>query len=176
MADVQMEEAALPSADQILKAAETGDISLFQNLPPHHLRYACSLRNDDSRTPLHVAASSGQAEIVRFLCGISDPSHSIVNVGDEEGWTALHSAVSSGHLSIVEILLQAGADVSSVTNGGRTALHYAASKGRLKLAEVLIAHESNVNEKDQFGCTPLHRAASAGHSNVCEGRCEGGCN
>ncbi|MCO5575128.1 hypothetical protein L7F22_028925 [Adiantum nelumboides] len=106
--------------------------------------------------------------IVRFLCGISDPSHSIVNVGDEEGWTALHSAVSSGHLSIVEILLQAGADVSSVTNGGRTALHYAASKGRLKLAEVLIAHESNVNEKDQFGCTPLHRAASAGHSNVCE--------
>lgn len=169
-------EAAMPSAAEIFKAAETGQTELFEGLSPHQLLQLCSLRNEDSRSPLHVAASAGQAQIVKVLCGVSDPSQRFVNIEDEEGWTALHSAVSSGHVSITQILLEAGAFVSAVNHGGRTALHYAASKGWTKLAEILIEHGANVNQKDKFGCTPLHRAASAGHPEVCELLLEEGAN
>lgn len=166
--DLDMDASTLPSPPDIFRSAETGDIALFHSLSPHHLLYINSLRNDDSRSPLHVAAAAGHAQIVRILCGGFDPPQSGVNNGDEEGWTALHSSVSSGHVDVVEILLEAGADVSIANKGRRTALHYAASKGRAGIAAKLIEHGAKVNPVDEVGCTPLHRAASAGRPEVCE--------
>ncbi|KAH7428538.1 hypothetical protein KP509_09G006000 [Ceratopteris richardii] len=156
MADVEMQDASHASAEQIFKAAETGDFLVFQELSRDQLLRTCSLRNDDSRTPLHVAVSFGQEEIVKILCNLPGSSQTIVNVADEEGWTPLHSAVSCGQLSIMEILLQAGADVSAKTTGGRTPLHYAASKGHTKIAEVLVASGANINEKDMHSLDVLH--------------------
>ncbi|KAH9298698.1 hypothetical protein KI387_030380, partial [Taxus chinensis] len=153
--------------EDLLKAAESGNVEVFEELEIDQLKKAASIRNEDARSLLHVAAAAGNLRLVRILAGI-EPSLTGVNGGDEEGWTPLHSAVSSGRDDVVEALLQAGADVSIANNGGRTALHYAASKGRLKIAQVLISHGAKINQKDKFGCTPLHRAASAGHPELCE--------
>lgn len=59
----------------LFKAAENGDVATFQTLSPDNLSKALSLRNEDERSLLHVAASSGHAQvfvssylsIIRFL-------------------------------------------------------------------------------------------------------------
>ncbi|GFY98412.1 ankyrin repeat family protein [Actinidia rufa] len=153
--------------EDLFNAAEKGDSSIFRALSQEQLLKALSLRNDDCRSLLHVAASSGHAEVVKMLSA-ADPSVSGINSTDEEGWAPLHSASSSGKVEIVDILLSGGADVNLKNDGGRTALHYAASKGWLKIAEILISHGANINLKDKIGCTPLHRAASTGNSELCE--------
>lgn len=168
--DVDTQEEVIGVKDEdLFRAAESGDSEVFEKLSRDEveLNRARSIRNEDARSLLHVAAAAGHHQVVRILAGL-DPSVSNVNNGDEEGWTPLHSAVSSGHANVVEALLQAGADVSVANNGGRTALHYAASKGRVKIAQDLISNGANVRRKDKFGCTPLHRAASAGYPEICE--------
>ncbi|CAL5354994.1 unnamed protein product [Camellia sinensis] len=153
--------------DDFFNSAENGDSSFFEALSHDQLLKALSLRNEDCRSLLHVAASSAHPKVVKILSA-ADPSVTGINSADEEGWAPLHSASSSGNVEIVEILLSSGADVNLKNNGGRTALHYAASKGWLKIAEILLSHGANINLKDKVGCTPLHRAASTGNSELCE--------
>lgn len=47
----------------LFKAAEEGDSSLFEALSPQTLSKALSLRNEDARSLLHVAASSGHSQV-----------------------------------------------------------------------------------------------------------------
>ncbi|CAI9096506.1 OLC1v1032671C5 [Oldenlandia corymbosa var. corymbosa] len=155
-------------AGDLFKAAEKGDVSLFESLPEEQFLKALALRNEDDRSLLHVAVSFGQTQIVKLLSSAKPSSICGVNSVDEEGWGPLHSAASSGNLEIVEVLLDTGADVNLKNNGGRTAIHYAASKGWLKIAELLVSHGAKLNAKDKVGCTALHRAASIGNSELCE--------
>lgn len=58
-------------AKLLFTAAESGDAAAFSNLSPDQLRHARSLRNDDRRSLLHVAAASGHAEVNTssfFIC------------------------------------------------------------------------------------------------------------
>ncbi|KAJ4960573.1 hypothetical protein NE237_020483 [Protea cynaroides] len=153
--------------EDLFLAAEKGDSSIFNALSQEQLQRTPSLRNDDGRSLLHVAAASGHAEVVKILSA-ADASISGINNTDDEGWAPLHSAASCGHADVVEILLSSGADVNLKNNGGRTALHYAASKGWLKIAQILISHRAKLNLKDKVGCSALHRAASTGKSELCE--------
>jgi hypothetical protein len=51
-------------------------------------------------TPLHVACSHGNVEIVKLLL----EAGSFVNVYDSEGWTPLHCAAAEGHIEILNLL------------------------------------------------------------------------
>lgn len=53
-------------AEGLFKAAETGDASTFEALPSQQLSKALSLRNEDGRSLVHVAASSGHPEVRKF--------------------------------------------------------------------------------------------------------------
>ncbi|XP_021807604.1 26S proteasome non-ATPase regulatory subunit 10 isoform X1 [Prunus avium] len=156
-----------PKAEDLFKAAEAGDASVFKSLSQKQLAEALSLRNDDARSVLHVAVSSSNSEVVKVLLA-ADESKNVINSVDEDGWSPLHSAASIGNSGIVELLLSKGADVNLKNGGGRSALHYAASKGWLEIAQILISHGAKVNLKDKVGCTPLHRAASTAKSQLCE--------
>ncbi|CAM6114169.1 unnamed protein product [Calypogeia fissa] len=154
--------------EELFEAAGKGDNRLFEELPEQQLFQALSLRNEDGRSLLHVAAAAGHVQVVKMLSDGVDTLASGINAGDEEGWTPLHSAVSTGNPSVTEALLRSGADVEIANAGGRTALHYAASKGHSDIARLLISRGAKINKKDKTGCTPLHRAASAGHTEVAE--------
>lgn len=56
-------------AEDLFKAAENGDVSLLNNLSEEQLLKALSLRDEDSRSLLHVAVSFGRSEVsCLFIC------------------------------------------------------------------------------------------------------------
>ena len=53
--------------EDLFNAAEKGESSIFRALSQAQLLKALSLRNDDCRSLIHVAASSGHAEVVTLI-------------------------------------------------------------------------------------------------------------
>ncbi|KAM3278234.1 hypothetical protein ACQJBY_045848 [Aegilops geniculata] len=98
-----------PSEKELFLAAESGDASVFSSLAPADLAAALSLRNEDGRSLVHVAASSARPEAVAALVAAGgDAVASAVNGKDEEGWAPIHSVASSGNAQIIDILLGHG--------------------------------------------------------------------
>lgn len=120
------------------EAARAGDINYFTHaLDQDQLNLVCGKKDEDGRTLLHSASTSGNVELVQLLlraCG----DQLNVDGSDPEGWTPLISAASCGHEAVVRFLLVAHAHPDMTTRQGRTALHYAASKGHLSIATALL--------------------------------------
>lgn len=53
--------------DDLFKAAESGDFSVFKSLSEVQLGEASRLRNEDGRSILHVAVSSSKTEVLFIL-------------------------------------------------------------------------------------------------------------
>jgi ankyrin repeat protein len=88
---------------------------------------------------------------------------------DNDGEAALHRAASAGHSDVVEILLRAGADVSTRNpNDGAVALHRAALNGHRKVVETLLRAGADVGAQDHNAKTALHWAAWHGFEDVVE--------
>ncbi|GAB2296593.1 hypothetical protein Dimus_030704, partial [Dionaea muscipula] len=91
--------------EDLFKAAESGDASIFNAPSPQQLSESLSFRNEDGRSFLHVAASAAHPDVVRKILAETDGSGSVINSKDEGGWAPLHSAASIGNADIVEALL-----------------------------------------------------------------------
>ena len=78
------------------------------------------IQDNEGRTPLHLAASSGDAEMVRVLISAGAD----VYAKDADGSTPLHLAVVGGHSETVQILLDAG------TSDGETATDNSSNVGQ----------------------------------------------
>ena len=72
--------------------------------------------DSDRLTPLHLAASFANVEIMTLLV----EAGANVNAADSDGCTALHFAPSTTALACVEVLLAAGASVNARTFSGIT--------------------------------------------------------
>ncbi|KAG2285741.1 hypothetical protein Bca52824_045345 [Brassica carinata] len=81
--------------EELFKAAESGDSSVFMSLSPQQLAKSLSFRNEDV------------SEIVKLLSSV-DESKTVFNSKYDEGWAPLHSAASIGKAGLVEILLTRG--------------------------------------------------------------------
>ncbi|HCA5184628.1 ankyrin repeat domain-containing protein [Acinetobacter baumannii] len=86
---------------------------------------------------LHVAASSGALEIVKYLIteGLSPNKK-----GGTFGGNSLNTAVSNGHIDIVEYLLLLNVEMDT-TEPERNPLFGAIMKGSLPIVEKLISHD-----------------------------------
>ncbi|ETV69707.1 hypothetical protein H257_14563 [Aphanomyces astaci] len=107
--------------------------------------------DEDERTALHWAASSGYIDVVEYLAEITQ-----LDRQDDSGWTALMSATSAGHVDVVSHLLSKGANANLANENGQIALHY--HKGRQEIAELVVDSTSNINHADRSGATPLTKA------------------
>ncbi len=112
-------------------------------------------------TPLHVAATVGDSEMVALLvvCGAD------VNAADGEGCTALHMAIKRGHIALFESLLSYGADATKRDDKGRTPLDCATHDRctvavidglRQKVAENTVALPAQVEAVQQRPLSPWH--------------------
>ncbi|EFN62627.1 Transient receptor potential channel pyrexia, partial [Camponotus floridanus] len=120
-----------------------------------------STRDNDGRTPLHLAACATSTKIVEELLKHSaDPCE----WDFENKYTPLHCAAAAGCIATVKFLIMSGANVHTK----RSPLYYAVLNNAVDCVETLLhagASPNNsqagasVNKADIFGCTPLHIAA-----------------
>eukprot|EP00891_Asterochloris_glomerata_P008443 jgi/Astpho2/8443/Aster-x1518 len=166
-------------------AEDGGLVATVAQQPHKRLVSLISSTDEDGRTLLHSAVSSGNLQLLDFL--VQKGAGQSVNTADDEryiackhsfdhrvpavtgnkagraqGWTPLQSAVSAGHDQVAQRLLELHADPNTANSGGRTALHYTASKGRVAIISLLLKAGAKVNAQDSTGSTPLHRACSTG--------------
>lgn len=105
-------------ADLVLSSITKGTVPEIQT----YCRYLCHnfwcVTDPIGRTALHVAASLGKVELVRWLL---EQCHADVDARDREsGWTALHRAVFYGQLHCAKVLLQHGASITTSDYEGLT--------------------------------------------------------
>ncbi len=110
-------------------------------------------KNDDGRTPLHLAAYGNSKKIMDTLIAAGAD----VNAKDNHGDTPLYGAVRSNSKESMDALLAAGVDVNSRDNNGLTPLNlavdYLLTKAMKKLIELGATipyglHDVDIKELD----------------------------
>lgn len=85
-------------------------------------------------------------------------------------------ATERGHSRVAKTLIEKGANVSVVGDGGFTALLASAQSGQQTIAKMLVKARASLESADIDGSTPLHIAAQGGHSGVMRVLLEAGAN
>ncbi|GJT68121.1 ankyrin repeat-containing protein [Tanacetum coccineum] len=162
-------------------AASMNRVDIMEVLCMGYLDLDINLVDSEGQTPLHIGATHGYVEVLKFLVELGiDP-----DLVDNKGWTPLHCASSNGHVEAIEFLLDSCNYVKyAVNKEGKTAYNLAVEKGYADLYDMLhlgdVLHRASrkgdvdemkkcledgakVNGKDQHGWTALHRAAFKGY-------------
>ncbi|KAJ1800362.1 phosphate system positive regulatory protein pho81 [Coemansia sp. RSA 2399] len=111
--------------------------------------------NTQGMHPIHVAARSGNVEILRLLLKYGSPVDAI---DKDLGWTPVFYAASEGHADIIQTLLEAGANANVVDEVGHTPEYYASYEGHSNCADVLLDAKARVAESnDDSGASGKHK-------------------
>ncbi|KAK7407062.1 hypothetical protein VNO78_08702 [Psophocarpus tetragonolobus] len=143
------------TADELHTAARSGDLIAVQSILASN-PLAVNYRDKHSRTPLHLAAFSGQTEVVTYLC----KHKADVGASAMDDMAAIHFASQKGHVEVVRALLSAGASLKAATRKGLTSLHYAVQGSHLELIKYLTKKGANLGAKTKAGKTPLDLATN----------------
>lgn len=111
--------------------------------------------NDSKQTALHLASSTGNVSIARFL--ISLGIH--IDAKDLKEDTALHYAVLHRELEMIELLLEHQVQRDIQDKEENTALHYAVLQQHTEAVELLLDQQLNAKLKNNEGQTVLHCAS-----------------
>ncbi|HAM49688.1 MAG TPA: hypothetical protein DCP92_02955 [Nitrospiraceae bacterium] len=109
-------------------------------------------------TPLMIAASKGNQQVVELLLSHSANINAQCIGSSDPGATALVFAAKEGHTSIVELLLSKGADITLKRTNGYTSLIDALDFGHREIAKILIANKADVNAETMDHINPLKAA------------------
>ena len=115
-------------------------------------------KNTDGLTVLHLAAGSGNMEVVELIVDNSYVRLDNKTTEKTSCCTALHLAVKYEHLDVVQFLCEKGASVNIKNEIGSTPLHCAAFTGNTAIIEYLIQRGAKINETDKGEKQPLHAA------------------
>jgi ankyrin repeat protein len=120
-----------------------------------------SIKTDEDRNCLHLAAASGKPEIISAL--LRQPAlHGQLVELDCKGLTPLHLAAEQLLSESVYAILDSGAAVNVMAGdaGGDTPLHFAARAGSARsITRMLQCPKVDVNVRNLRGETPLHFGA-----------------
>lgn len=189
-----MKQVLLPSI--LCSVVYLGDLDRLSSL---HTAYAGDLSSgsDYSQTsPLHVAASTGRGEMVRWLLEKGASVHARNSAGE----TPLMAAVRAGHLDVVRTLTLCGAHLelapadlavmlvdgagrgkvllvqcllaagarpdTAVQHNGNTALHAAVEGDQLEMAKVLLSAGADPDLVNAYNLTPLQVAEKLGRERL----------
>lgn len=105
----------------------------------------------DNRTPLHLAASEGHLDIVKYLI---EEQKVEVNVGDRHGNTPLFEAISGEHTEVVEYIKSKGGELIPRNNDSYD-LCEAVLNGDLEKVKALIEKGIDINAPGHQGSTGI---------------------
>jgi ankyrin repeat protein len=147
--EINKKEKKIDLKEEILKAAENGDIDRVKkclNIDKNLVE----VDDSDGYTALHRATYNNHIEVVKLLI----ESGANVCSRTADGWQPIHSAAKWKHIHLLDFLLASGADINAVSNGGNTALHLAANHNSKEVIEFLLFHEDiDVTLKNDCGET-----------------------
>lgn len=116
--------------------------------------------------PLHRAAASGNADIVKMLLDAGANPHATNRL---HSFTPLHSAAAAGSAECVKLLLAAGSSAEAVDRYGSLPLHKAVDSSDADAVRTLLDAGSPIEAiGDAYGSHPLHIAAKLGNVEVVE--------
>lgn len=148
----------------IQNAINEGNINLAKKLIDENPKDLYK-KDNDGRTPLHLACSINNLELVNYILSKTPKNLDIDEFIDDAGWTPIHVISSVGNISIFNQLMNHDPqpDLNLKTNTGTTCLHIAIGKNNYEIIKELIENfKVNCRIKDKRGITPLHRAAAIG--------------
>jgi uncharacterized protein len=102
---------------------------------------------DGGTTGLHVAASSGNLQIIAILYKAGGN----INERDPVGSTPLDLAAEHDQVEAVKLLLDMKANLNNQNKNGMTALMFAAKTGDVDLVQTFLSHGANANLSDYTG-------------------------
>lgn len=119
----------------VFSAAAIGQTECLQALVEQDLALV-NAAAPDGFSPLGLASFFGQPEAARLLilhgAMVNQPSNNLQKV------TPLHSAAAGQHLEIARMLLEAGAEINAVQEGGFTPLMSATQNGHVEMVRLLL--------------------------------------
>lgn len=167
----------------LLFAACKGKIEVARKVLSTGMLDVNDIESAEGNTPLHVAATFGNLEMVQLLLDSGAEKHPRNSFGE----TALYHAAARAHRDIVNLLIDqeeafslilaaernakntlerlllAGADPNMTNSRGFTPLTAGAYKGHAGVVKLLLESGAQPNKAMKYGDTPLHLAAKKGH-------------
>lgn len=160
----------IASGDQLIEAAESGDVELARQL----IDGGADLNKQERfGAALHRALAGRHVDVVALLVARGAD----VNVTNRLLGTPLHVAAGTGNEAMVLLLLDRGAGLTVArSSDGYAPLHVAAEAGRTQVVRLLLDHGADVNllTHGRIGAPPLHLAELRGRTEVAQMLRKGG--
>ncbi|HBL99000.1 TPA: hypothetical protein DDZ86_05155 [Candidatus Dependentiae bacterium] len=112
---------------------------------------AVNTKDDCNKTPLHLACSYNQLDIVKLLID----KGADVNITDAKRFTSLYWACVLNHLDIVKLLLEKSINISIAEQNGWTPLSWACSKGCEDIIKLLLEKGADATFKPKNSEAPI---------------------
>ena len=123
-------------------------------------------RSPDGHTALGFAIFFRQPEVARFL--IEEGADVSAHANNAQKVAPVHAAAAVCDRDTMRMLLERGADVHAVQQGGYTPLHGAASRGDVEMAKLLLDHGARRDVRGDDGLTPAEVARKYGKGEFAE--------
>lgn len=131
-------------------SVEAGDLDRFKELIKKETKETIDQVDFYGYTALHAAAENGRLEMIQPLLGqkiyfikncsqllFSDAGADINRATYDATFTSLHHALAKGHMEVARLLVEKGADVNVLNEGGcyGSSLHYAVYKNDVEFTK-----------------------------------------
>ena len=113
--------------------------------------------HSEGKTMLHLAASSGNYNIVESIVSQAARPTELINLPDIAGMTPFINSTISESTRIMTYLIGLGADVNARNRDGASAIHFAAGDGSVERLELLVDAGADVTLVSNAG-SALHWA------------------
>ncbi|KAK3098350.1 hypothetical protein FSP39_018671 [Pinctada imbricata] len=167
-------------------ASEEGNVQGLKDLLEMAQNIDLQTANRHGETAVHMAASGGHTEVLKFLQGRESISAYwtrliAINVDNNEfnlifqhGDSAVYWAARQGHLDVVRYLKEEGVLLDTQNKSGETAVHVASRYGHVGVVDYLCQNGANLNLQDTLGESAVHSASWHGFLRIVSILCSAG--